>query len=87
MIFNLTQLSVISPTEWQVLDFVIFAGLFLLIAVATLIWFFFFRKKRQRRRKHHSERRQLNPTRAEKGGLPPVKRPDGALGENPPPMP
>jgi len=39
-----------------------------------LIWFLMFRKKRKRKRKHHShEKRQLNPTLAECGGLPPKR--------------
>ena len=84
---NAAQFSVISPIQWQLLEFAIFGGMFLLIATGTLIWFFFFRKRRRRVRKSRSERSQLNPTLAQKGGLPPVRRADRTFGETPPPMP
>ncbi len=71
----------------QWLNFLVLAGLFLLVAIATLIWFFYFRKRRHRKRKYFDEHRPINPPRAQPGGLPPVRCPDRTFGENPPPMP
>jgi hypothetical protein len=46
----------------------------LLVALGSLAWFLMARKKRKRKRKHHDhEKRQLNPTLAECGGLPPKR--------------
>lgn len=54
--------------------FLVMAAVFLLVAIGSLIWFVTFRKKRKRKRKHHNhEKRQLNPTLAECGGLPPLR--------------
>jgi flagellar basal body-associated protein FliL len=82
---NSTLLAVLSSTASQLLNFAIMAGLFLLVAVGTLVWFFFLRKKTHRRRKRHSQRRRLNPTRSQVGGLPPVREQDPSFGETPPP--
>jgi hypothetical protein len=51
-------------------DFLIVAGAIILVALAALVWVVFFRKRPHRR---HKNRRQLNPTLAQVGGLPPVR--------------
>lgn len=59
------------------LDFLIMALVILLVAIGSLIWFLVFHKKRRRKHRPHShEKRQLNPTLAECGGLPPKRGPD-----------
>jgi membrane protein implicated in regulation of membrane protease activity len=60
-------------------DFLIVAGAIILVALAALIWAVFFRKRSRRR---HKNRRQLNLTLAQVGGLPPVR-----LEEKPPCQP
>jgi hypothetical protein len=87
MKLNAILLMFFSPTAWQWLDFLVVAGLFLLVAIATLVWFFCFRKRRHRRRKKLDEHRPIKPTLAQTGGLPPIRRPDRTFGETPPPMP
>jgi len=59
-------------------DFLIVAGAIILVALAALVWAVFFRKRPHRRHKN----RQLNPTLAQVGGLPPVR-----LEEKPPCQP
>lgn len=57
-------------------DFFIMAGVFVMIAIGALIWVFYFRKRRRKRRhkhRHQRERRPVNPTLAQGGGLPPVR--------------
>ncbi len=55
--------------------FLIMAGSLLLGVLGVLVWFLMFRKKkhRKRRRHHQRESRQLNPTLAQVGGLPPAR--------------
>jgi hypothetical protein len=69
-------LAVLQPLPpW--LNFLAVAGCMLLGALGVLIWYLFFRKKRKRRHKpQHREKRPLNPTLAETGGLPPRREPD-----------
>ena len=81
------MLAMLTPTEQEVVEFAILAGLFLLIAIGTLVWFFYIRKRRHRIRKSRDERSHLNPTLAQKGGLPPPRRQNRTFGDNPPPMP
>jgi hypothetical protein len=76
---NPVVLSMLTPAETQWLDFSVFFGAFALVAIATLVWYFGFRNKKVRRRKHHHHRRQIKPTLAQTGGLPPVRKT-----ENPP---
>jgi preprotein translocase subunit YajC len=58
----------------QWLNFLAMALVILLTAIGSLIWFLAFRKKRKRKRKpHNHEKRQLNPTLAQTGGLPPLR--------------
>jgi hypothetical protein len=82
---NLTVLSRLTPAETQWLDFLIFFGALILIAVATLAWYFRFRTKKSRRRKHSRHRRQAKPTLAQTGGLPPVRKPENPPGNISPP--
>ena len=64
--------DVAPPPSW--FYFLAMALAILLAAIGCLIWFLMFRKKRKRKRKHHNhEKRQLNPTLAECGGLPPKR--------------
>jgi hypothetical protein len=66
-------------------DFFIMVGVFALIALGALIWVFYFRKrgrKRRHKRRHQRERRAVNPTLAQTGGLPPP-RPPGTTDETP----
>jgi hypothetical protein len=67
------MLAAMEPLpQWA--NFLAMALSILLVAIGSLIWFLMFRKKRKRKRKHHNhEKRQLNPTLAECGGLPPVR--------------
>jgi hypothetical protein len=68
-----TVLAEVAPLPSWV-NFLAMALVILLVAIGSLIWFLMFRKKRKRKRKHHShEKRQLNPTLAECGGLPPKR--------------
>jgi cytochrome c-type biogenesis protein CcmH/NrfF len=68
-----TVLAAMEPLpQWA--NFLAMALAILLVALGSLIWFLMFRKKRKRKRKHHNhEKRQLNPTLAECGGLPPLR--------------
>jgi len=54
-------------------DFLIVIGATVLVALAVLGWVVFFRKKPRRRHKNY---RHLNPTLAQVGGLPPIRRED-----------
>lgn len=65
-------LAVFQPLP-QWLNFLAVVGCMLLGALGVLIWFLYFRKKRKRKYKHHREKRPLNPTLAETGGLPPKR--------------
>ena len=63
------------PPEW--VDFFIMAGAIALVAIGALTWVFYFRKRARRRRRksrHRHEHRLRNPTLAQNGGLPPVRR-------------
>ena len=70
-------------------DFFIMAGVFVLVATGALIWVFYFRRKRRKHRHrhhHHRERRPVNPTLAQTGGLPPPRpseSPDGTPPQTP----
>jgi hypothetical protein len=84
-----TMLAAVEPLPPWV-TFLIMAGSLTLGALAVMVWFLMFRKKRHRkRRRHHQhEDRQLNPTLAQVGGLPPVReedRPPGQTSSTAPP--
>ena len=61
-------------------DWLIFLSIFVPVALAVggfIIWFMISRKSRKHRRKHRKRHhRQLNPTLAQTGGLPPLRGPD-----------
>jgi len=82
---NDTLLAAFEPLpEW--LNFLAMSLAILLAALGSLVWFLAFRKKRKRKRKHHShEKRQLNPTLAQAGGLPPVREEKNSSAPTPPP--
>jgi hypothetical protein len=72
---NLFDTSRSASAQWLV--FLVFLLAIGLGITGFVLWFFVLRKtggKRRRRRKHHGHRR-LNPTRAEQGGLPPLRDP------------
>jgi hypothetical protein len=68
------MLAAMEPLP-QWLNFLVMAVALLLGVFGVFLWAVMFRKKRRRkRRKHHEhEKRQLNPTLAECGGLPPSR--------------
>jgi hypothetical protein len=78
-------LAVIEPLP-QWVNFLAMAIAVLVASIGALLWLVMFRKKRKRKRKHHSrEKRQLNPTLAQTGGLPPVREREKSPGQTPPP--
>ena len=86
IIFADTLLAAIEPLpQWR--NFLAMAGSLLLVAIGVLLWFVMFRKKRRRkRRKHHEhEKRHINPTLAESGGLPPLREEIRTDAPTPPP--
>jgi hypothetical protein len=82
---GLPAIGKMSP-EW--VDFFIMLGAFSLVAIGAIVWLLLFRKtgKRKRKRRHHHEHRAPNPTLAESGGLPPVRREEKPF-SRPPPTP
>lgn len=67
--------------------FLIVMGTAALVTLVALVWIFFFRKnkrRRHKRRRRHNEGQQPNPTLAQIGGLPPLRR-DEKFSERPPP--
>jgi hypothetical protein len=73
------------PPAW--VDFFIMLGAFTLVAIGALIWIFFLRKpgKRRRKHRHRHEHRLPNPTLAQNGGLPPIRREEKPSRQPPPP--
>jgi hypothetical protein len=82
---NPVVLSMLTPAETQWLDFSVFFGAFALVAIATLVWYFRIRNRKIRRRKHHRHHRQIKPTLAQTGGLPPVRKTENPPGKTSPP--
>jgi hypothetical protein len=74
---NASALSIMNPTATDWLIFSIMAVAIGSPIVLIVIWAVFFRKRglhRPRKHRHHRRvRRQLNPTLAQTGGLPPVR--------------
>jgi hypothetical protein len=78
-------------------DLFIVAGAVMLVALIAFIWLAYFRKQRtqlhghSRRHRHHGkkrrrrEHRQLNPTLAQTGGLPPIRTEEPPPAQPPPP--
>ena len=81
---NDTFLAMMEPLP-QWLNFLAMALGVMVAAVGALLWFGMFRKKGKRKRRHHShEKRRINPTLAETGGLPPVRESDTKNTPTPP---
>jgi hypothetical protein len=59
-------------------DFLIVVGSTVLFALAVLVWVVFSRKKTRHR---HKNRRHLNPTLAQVGGLPPMRHGEKPSGQ------
>jgi hypothetical protein len=79
-----TLLAIFEPLP-QWLNFLAMSVAILLAATGAFIWFRIFGKKGKRKRRHHSrEKRQLNPTLAETGGLPPVRGNEKSSAQTPP---
>ena len=78
------MLAVFEPLP-QWFNFLAMAIAVLLAAIITLFCLAIFRKKRKRkhRHRHHREKRQINPTLAETGGLPPVREDEKPSGQTP----
>ena len=81
-----TLLAVMEPLP-QWLNFLAMAVGIIVAAIGALLWVVMFRKKGKRKRRHHHsrEKRQLNPTLAETGGLPPVRENEKSSDQTPPP--
>jgi hypothetical protein len=67
------------PSNSAAADWMIFVAILLAVGIGIacfILWLFMFRKstkkKRKRRDRHH---RQVNPTLAQTGGLPPLRHP------------
>jgi hypothetical protein len=86
MNFADTLLTIMGPLP-QWFNFLAMTAAILLAAISALILLVMFRKKKRRKRRkhHHHEQRQLNPTLAETGGLPPVRENEKSSGQTPPP--
>ena len=85
MNFGKTMLAAGAPLPQWVYFLAIFAVI-VLSAVAVFLWAVLFRKKKRKRKhrsRHHHGERQLNPTLAEGGGLPPAR--DGKNSDAPTP--
>ena len=66
----------VSPATATWMNFLVMAAVFVLVAASALVWVFYVRKRRHKHRhkhRHRRERRPVNPTLAETGGLPPVR--------------
>ena len=66
-------------------DFFIVLGVIALVTIGAFIWAVVFHnnaKPRRKRRRRH--RRQINPTLAQTGGLPPVREEERSSGQTPP---
>lgn len=62
-------------------DFLIIIGATVLAALTVLVWVVFSHKKTRRR---HKNRRHLNPTLAQVGGLPPIRHEEKPSGQSQP---
>jgi type VI protein secretion system component VasK len=70
-------MNIVWPLFADVADFLIIIGAAVFVA---LVWLFLFRSRLMRRHKHHHHhrrsQRKLNPTLAQTGGLPPIRKED-----------
>jgi hypothetical protein len=67
-----TALQTLSPAALQMLNFAAIAGPIFIALALVFTWAMYHKKKRKRKRRHQGHGR-LNPTRAQVGGLPPVR--------------
>ena len=65
-----------ANTTQFVMGILMLVGAVVIPALAGLIWILFFRKNSRRRRRRR-ESRNMSPTLAHTGGLPPVRRGEG----------
>jgi hypothetical protein len=74
----------LTQTQYQWLYFGLMLFAISMSALGVFAWIKYAPKRRKRKRKHHGHGR-INPTRAQIGGLPAVRRPeDQDDAENPP---
>jgi hypothetical protein len=70
-------MNIVWPSFADVADYLVIIGVAVFVA---FVWFFLFRSKLMHRHKHHRHRRRsqrkLNPTLAQTGGLPPIRKED-----------
>jgi len=70
-------MNIVLPSFADIADFLIIIGAAVFVA---LVWLFLFRSRLMRRHKHHHHhrrsQRKLNPTLAQTGGLPPIRKED-----------
>lgn len=70
--------------QWA--NFLAIFAVIVVSAFAVFLWAIMFRKKRKRKyRQHNHEKRKLNPTLAESGGLPPPREEKKPDAPTPPP--
>lgn len=71
----LETIAVATPFGWQ--DYFAVPAAVALAALISFGWAILFRQKHRRHhRRHRRQRRPLNPTLAQTGGLPPVRKPE-----------
>lgn len=68
----------------ELLDLFIVFGAIGLVVLFAFFWALFIRNSKKRRVRRHKRRRSLNPTLAERGGLPPVREVENTSGQTPP---
>jgi hypothetical protein len=68
-------MNIVLSSFADVADYLVIIGAAVFVA---FVWFFLFRSKLMHRHKHHRRRsqRKLNPTLAQTGGLPPIRKED-----------
>jgi hypothetical protein len=79
-------MNIALPSFANLTDLFIVIGATVLMA---LVWFYLFRSRLMHRHKHHHRRRRsrrkLNPTRAQTGGLPPLREEKKSINQTPSP--
>ena len=81
-----TLLAAAGPLPQWVFFMAVF-GVIVVSALIVLFWVVLLRKpknKKRKRRSRHHEKRKINPTLAESGGLPPVREPEKPPGQTTP---
>jgi hypothetical protein len=80
-----SMLSVMTPTETDLVDIGVLFAVVALVSLFTLVWFFKLNHRKRRKRKHHHSQKQAQLTLSQRGGLPPVR--DPSTKPNLPPTP